>query len=430
MTAEGGRASGSVVGRGDWLIRSLEGADAAQADWLLALAEFDRLHGWALDGQLSCVSWLAWRGRMARSTAYEKVQVARQLAERRLLADALREGRVSYSVARVMARMADPDPDVDAAVIDAAASLTVRDVERLVDAYGRHADQHRRARDIAARRGVRVRPNFDGTTTIEITLDDLEAADYLAVLDAFEDSAVRSAPADGDEDMAGVSGAGVSGAGVSGAEVSARADSSDRGDEVSARVDTFPAGRRADAAMDMARTAVKHLGEGAATSAERYMVHVVSTDGEVALLDGTSLDEATAGRLGCDSSGARLLVGEGWEPLAMGRRTRTWTAAQRRAVMIRDAGRCRFPGCANRHYVDVHHHRSWEQGGPTDVSNAILLCSAHHRLLHQGWTASGHPDHQLIFYRPDGTILASTSSVSAPKRTARPVGSGAPSHTP
>ena len=40
--------------------------------------------------------------------------------------------------------------------------------------YQRHADQHRRPDEVAARRGVRVRPNYDGTDTIEITLEELE----------------------------------------------------------------------------------------------------------------------------------------------------------------------------------------------------------------------------------------------------------------
>ena len=78
---------------GEWLLASLEAADAALADWLEQLAEFDSVQGWAQDGQLSCADWLCWRARMSRSTAYERLQVAHQLRRRPTLASALRRCR-------------------------------------------------------------------------------------------------------------------------------------------------------------------------------------------------------------------------------------------------------------------------------------------------------------------------------------------------
>ena len=383
----------STVECGEWLLSSLATADSALAEWLDRLAEFDDGRGWAADGQLSCVDWLTWRGRLARSTAYERLQVAHQLRRRPILRDAFRAGRVSYSVARVMARMIDPDPEVDEAVVAAAEVGTVRDVERLVGAYMRHADQHRRPDHAAARRGVRVRPNYDGTATIELTLEDLEVADFMATIDAFvalSQAEDESARADGDE-MAADSAEAV--------DESARAD----GEEPRPWQQ-----KRADAVMDMARTAVKHAGDSPAGGDERFVVHVLAHEDGMTLLDGTPLDPDAAARLACDSSATRLLLGPDWEPLAMGRRTRSWTTAQRRAVIVRDGGRCRFPGCQSRRYLDLHHHRSWARGGPTNVSNGYLACSGHHALVHAGWTVTGDANKELTFHRPDGTILGAT----------------------
>ena len=59
-------------------------------------------------------------------------------------------------------------------------------------------------------------------------------------------------------------------------------------------------------------------------------------------------------------------------------------AAVRRAVMLRDRCTCRVPGCKRRRYVDVHHLTPRTNGGEHSRSNCIVLCTTHHRLLHEG----------------------------------------------
>jgi len=68
--------------------------------------------------------------------------------------------------------------------------------------------------------------------------------------------------------------------------------------------------------------------------------------------------------------------------LSVGRKTRTVPPALRRALDYRDRG-CRFPGCGRR-YTDAHHVRHWADGGETSLSNTLLLCRHHHRLVHEG----------------------------------------------
>lgn len=388
----------SAVERGRWLIESLVESESALAGWLVALAEFDRDQGWAADGQLSCADWLMWRAGMSRSTAYERLQVAHALTVRPVVREALRSGRISYSVARLMARMERPAGEVDEAVVAVAETGTVRDVERLVRLYLRHMEQDRRPPDRSGRRRVCVRSGYDGTATIEITLDEIEVADFMAALDAFT---APPAPAEPKSEAPGSS-----------------ADSRPSPTDQSARADDpagGPAGAplvtwsevQADAVMEMVRTAVSNAGGDRATGEDRYLVHVVSHGGGMELLDGTVLDRNAAARIACDSSSVEILLGPEWEPLAMGRRSRTWTTAQRRAAMMRDGGACRFPGCARRH-VDLHHHRWWARGGPTDVSNGYLACPRHHTLIHGGWTVEGDPNRELTFHRPDGSVLGST----------------------
>jgi hypothetical protein len=84
-----------------------------------------------------------------------------------------------------------------------------------------------------------------------------------------------------------------------------------------------------------------------------------------------------------------------------------WNTAQRRAITVRDAATCRYPGCSHT-ICDVHHVGAWTDGGATDIDNGILLCTRHHTLIHAGFTTTGDANHQRNFHRPDGTPIATT----------------------
>lgn len=107
-----------------------------------------------------------------------------------------------------------------------------------------------------------------------------------------------------------------------------------------------------------------------------------SGGGSCATTDGLELDAAAMGALCCDSVIQRVLMADG-EILDMGRKVRTATAAQRRAIIARDR-RCRAPGCrTGPKHCDVHHVDHWALGGATDVDRMVLLCGAHHREFHR-----------------------------------------------
>jgi hypothetical protein len=83
----------------------------------------------------------------------------------------------------------------------------------------------------------------------------------------------------------------------------------------------------------------------------------------------------------------RAVIGANSEVLDIGRQHRTIPNHIRRALIIRDKG-CAFPGCGTRpRQCHGHHVVSWAHGGPTSLDNLVLLCGAHHRLMHHGpWT--------------------------------------------
>jgi hypothetical protein len=63
----------------------------------------------------------------------------------------------------------------------------------------------------------------------------------------------------------------------------------------------------------------------------------------------------------------------------------------------------------------------WAQGGPTTLSNLVLLCRRHHRAVHEeGYCVARAPDGALRFTRPDGRALPDVPV--APAVPADPVG--------
>lgn len=74
-----------------------------------------------------------------------------------------------------------------------------------------------------------------------------------------------------------------------------------------------------------------------------------------------------------------------------------------RQLRYRDV-ECRFPGCGARRFTQAHHIVWWEQGGPTDLDNLLLVCWFHHKLVHEyGWVLRLDPDGAVGWFRPDGT---------------------------
>jgi hypothetical protein len=96
-----------------------------------------------------------------------------------------------------------------------------------------------------------------------------------------------------------------------------------------------------------------------------------------------------AQELSCDAETRLMRLSEHGEILSLGLTRRLFTPGQRLALTVRDGG-CVWPNCgAPPAWCDAHHAIPWSTGGPTDVDNGVLLCPAHHHLLH-------HSDFELV----------------------------------
>ena len=105
----------------------------------------------------------------------------------------------------------------------------------------------------------------------------------------------------------------------------------------------------------------------------------------------------------CDAAFHRIVVDGRSVTLDFGRNTRDVSRHQRELLDLRDH-HCRWPGCDRpASWCDGHHVDPWENGGPTDLDNLVLLCRRHHRRLHRpGYRAKLLPDATFEITWPDG----------------------------
>jgi hypothetical protein len=174
-----------------------------------------------------------------------------------------------------------------------------------------------------------------------------------------------------------------------------------------------PAQRRADALVDVCRRFLDHQQQRRGGRHRPHLniittLHDLQRRGRGRLVDGTTLDPTTVGRLVCDAGIHRVVTDGRPAILDYGTTTRTVPAPLFNALVIRDR-HCRYPSCDRPpDWTEAHHIRWVTHGGPTALHNLVLLCSRHHHLLHTpGWHAKLLPDTTLEVTNPQGQVHTS-----------------------
>jgi len=120
------------------------------------------------------------------------------------------------------------------------------------------------------------------------------------------------------------------------------------------------------------------------------------------------LSQDAARRLSCDASVVEVTEDEHGVPLSVGRKRRTISGALRRTLYKRDVT-CTFPGCTHRIFLEGHHIKHWADGGETSLNNTALLCSFHHRYVHEyGYEIELGPDQRPQFRDPYSRVVTAT----------------------
>jgi hypothetical protein len=122
------------------------------------------------------------------------------------------------------------------------------------------------------------------------------------------------------------------------------------------------------------------------------------------------IDSETVQRIACDATIAIAVDDDVGHTMYEGRARRFPTKAQRREILRRDR-HCRFPGCTNVTFTNIHHIVEWEPDGLTDLDNLVLQCVYHHHLVHSdGWSMTGNANEELTILGPQGRVMTSRPS--------------------
>ncbi|MDP9434479.1 MAG: HNH endonuclease [Actinomycetota bacterium] len=386
---------------------------AATAAWLLLVAEFDERGGWHGVGINSCAHWLAWQCGMAPVTAREHVRVARALRGLPMIRAAFGAGQLSYAKVRALTRIAAPD--CEAALLEFAMSATASQTERFCRAWRRVDDEDLRGeRRPEDGRSFEHWTDDEGYLTLKVRMRIEEGTPLLSRIDSLAEREARRERAQNKKARARHEEIRVAGGQVDRAVAERCLE-----DEAAGLARERTAARRIAALAALAEARVTMDRRPGDPPRREVVVHVdadVLADdtaaGRAHFEGGPAITGAQARRMLCEAT-ALVMLEKGREPLAVGRRKRRATHAQRRALLRRDGG-CARPGCPETRpeRLHAHHMRHWLFGGRTELANLVLLCDADHGLVHDHGLVLSRHNGRLIVVTPDGRSVWATADAA------------------
>ncbi len=335
--------------------------DAAEADWLNDVLDYDRSGDWRIDNFANAAAGVRAVCHMTSGVAHAHFTLARKLEKLPLVAAAFAAGEISAAHATMIAnaytaKRAASIAAAEDALVECARSRDPKDVGSVVryltdavDGDGGSGNDD----DQIARNKCYASETLEGRLDVRASFDHVNGQMILTALNAemardFQANDPRRAPQ-----------------------------------------------RRADAFIHLLQSALDRGEVGESHGVRPHFTAVI----DIAELDGVTaevvevvraerrhsgfLSSAAIEILLCDCDISRAIVNGNSEVLDLGRATRTVSAAQWKALVVRDRG-CTAPGCTRPpEHCQAHHIRHYGRGGPTDLENLRLLCSHHHRQQHR-----------------------------------------------
>jgi hypothetical protein len=349
------------------------------------------------DAARDAADWLAAATQVRHEDARADLALAVALDRRwGALASGLRDGEVTVAQAQVIARalgdLPDEVPDdiverAESVLVGHAASYGPRQLahlgRRIIDVVAPEIAEAAEARrlaalEAAAQRATRLtlRRVGDGTTRLSGRLPDAVATRLATYLEAYTNP--RKEP---------------------GADATARLPYPRRlGEAFCQLLEVVDPARLplhgGDATTVVVTASLADLRAELGTAELLGSAHVPGSD------DPPTLTASEVRRLACTARVVPAVLGGASEILDLGRSQRIFSAAQRKALLLRDR-ECRADGCAiPGTWCEAHHWFPWSKGGATDLDDGVLLCHRHHHTAHDpGRTAERMPNGDVRFSR-------------------------------
>ena len=343
---------------------------AVEGEIAAHLGEVERSQSFRDEGATSTERWVTERFGVSTSTARSLTHVAELASDLPHLLGALCEGTISFDKLRAVVDVAKPETDRE--LREQARQCSVRELADVARSTATRTDSPARSQSNHARRFLRFNDQFR-TMTVQLP------AESYAEARACLESRARQAPSDRET----------------------------------------PWDQRL---CDAFREIIRSSAPGSSAAANPYIVvlhtalaTLVDEAGEERVLAGELergglIDGETVRRIACDATIAIGVDDDVGHTMYEGRARRWPSASQRREIMRRDR-HCRFPGCTNVTFTNVHHIVPWKPDGRTDLDNLALLCEHHHHRVHsKQWAMSGNPNEELKFVGPTGRVMTSRPS--------------------
>lgn len=347
------RAGWSGPGRSAAVLELLTARERLDALILGVVGEWDRDQGWALDGALSPVAWLAHRAPLTRQDASVLVRSARHVAKHEKTAKALDAGDISAVHVEVTARAVhhreELYPEYEDVILDAARSLPPSGFRKAMQHWRNCADavlDHEDTITAHEHNYLDIADTFGDVAHLDGRLDSVSAAALKQVLDTLE----PPDPVGGPETPRTI--------GQRRAAALIRLACGEKPPPINLDIISDVDSLAGRPSFDLTTGCCEITGHG-------------------------PISPAHLQTLACDAAIGRIMMQGKSEVLDIGRRTRLVTPTQRRALQIRD-GTCVEDGCTiPGDWCDAHHIIHWIRHGPTNLDNLELRCRRHHLTQHQ-----------------------------------------------
>ncbi len=338
------------------------------------VAEVDRDELWGATGARSIAALVAWKLGASAANAKTIATVAQRSAAFPRCVGALRQGRLSLDQVGVIAARAADGSDEHYAQLASVASVhqlrTAVSLEPRPDPDPRPQEQ------------ASITKNTDEHFTWwRIKLPHAEAAKVQSAINAHREALITDWK-------------------------QAHGDASQSAPPMPGDLEAFL--RLVEAGWDADATRRPH---GAHTT---VVVHLDLDKRAAALHLGPLLSDDERRYLTCDAT-CEVWFQRSGQLIGAGRTTRVISRRLRRALEHRHP-MCAVPGCGATRGLHAHHIRHWEDGGPTELSNLVLVCPYHHRAHHRGVITITGPAERLTVTDDEGQPLSSGPIARAPSR--------------